>query len=1129
MSERILLTRIIAVNWYGFTQIIDLDKNTLISGAFGTGKSALLDLIQHVMLGEGWKANRAASGKARGRDLVGYCLCDTNFEKNGERHFLRPSGATVIALEFTKPSGRSQEAERETWGLRIEYSNPTAQPKKTHFCLPERLEYDSLVDGESLLEDERFRAWIRREYGADCLFARQRDYLEEMATARHLYFDSKSFRMTFARAIAFEPEDNVEKFIREFILEDNPLRVAEVRESLHAYEDVRRRLAQQEDEAHHLHKIVREHESHLAHAKQATVLEHVERMLKARQQEEVRDRHEAEINRLEQAHAENRRSLKGKQEKAESVGKLLEEADRLIHSDPNAGKLSELKKKAGRLEAELRVLTEARKSIQQFLRDRQQAWADWLRHGESLGFGELKSSFEQAGGTLAVLAEKSEGERLGLLAQLAGEFSDIWEQTRDALEPLKSERGNIENRLRQIDKDLDRLKNEQTPGDFPLFEALREQFGDQVKQLGREIEVDSEHEEWWPVLESLLGNERWLIVPADENVYAAALSRLPRSGVSEREALLNPAEVDAGVSGTTSGGLLDKLEIGDPRIRARLTALFGDVACVGNGEEAETLEEGRALAPGGYFKDAPVRRILPTEGVPLTMGKLGLERMRRFLRREQTELAAERDKLSRRIDDANEWLNGGKRKGLGNPEKPHRSSEIERIPALEEELGTVRETVKLIETPERMELLERREGLSSDRDRLIGEIEILKKDLSDFEIQSAKPKDGKKAAEEALKECELQIAESRVALSAKFESVLDDELVRDRDRWMKRFTGWNDRFEAIRKECSDAEVNSLKHENERNNARRELRDARNDDGSSKHPQYASDFDVDEDGNEPWANRLNQLETVELETNRVLAESRKQEWQKRLQEQVLNELTRRMQDAEDIIKSLRRHLSQPVGNYRYEIKQKRDLSGYGNLWQLLDTGFEGTDPLAQAVGDPGIQSAMEELMAAVNAGEDAQEKAARLLDYRNYHRYDIEMIPVGEETSTGISLSRSSRNLSGGESQAPFFISMLAAFRRVYDRGNYRSRSSSQIGLVVMDEAFSKLSSDGIEDCLALARSFGLQLVLAFPPEKLGVMINHAQTVIVCQKQTQNGRDGFPRQIQNIPIRMTVDEALEALE
>ena len=251
MSQRISLTRIIALNWYGFRQIFDVDDNVLISGAFGTGKSALLDLMQYVLLGEHWRANRAAAGNARGRDLVGYCLGDTNQTREGQRHFLRPSGVTIAALEFTRPAERSgKEAKRETWGIRVEYSSPAAAPKQTYFCIPDRLEHAALVpDGKTQLSDDAFRQWLRREYGNESLFARQRDYLEEMAAPRHLNFDIAAFQRTFPKAIAFEPEENVGKFIREFILEESPLNVTEVRASLRAYDDTRKRLEKQEDEA----------------------------------------------------------------------------------------------------------------------------------------------------------------------------------------------------------------------------------------------------------------------------------------------------------------------------------------------------------------------------------------------------------------------------------------------------------------------------------------------------------------------------------------------------------------------------------------------------------------------------------------------------------------------------------------------------------------------------------------------------------------------------------------------------------------------------------------------------------------------------------------------------------------
>jgi P-loop containing region of AAA domain len=246
MSRRISLTRVVAINWYGFRQIFDVDESVLISGAFGTGKSALLDLMQYVLLGEHWRANRAAAGNARGRDLAGYCLGDTNQTRNGQRHFIRQSGVTLVALEFTRASdGVRKTPERETWGIRLQFTNPDAAPSHTYFSIPSRLEYAEIAPDGKLLPDDVFRTWLRREYGNQSLFSRQRDYLEEMAAPRHLNFDLIAFQRTFPKAIAFELEENVEKFIREFILEENPLDVNEVRAALRAYDDTRRICEQQ--------------------------------------------------------------------------------------------------------------------------------------------------------------------------------------------------------------------------------------------------------------------------------------------------------------------------------------------------------------------------------------------------------------------------------------------------------------------------------------------------------------------------------------------------------------------------------------------------------------------------------------------------------------------------------------------------------------------------------------------------------------------------------------------------------------------------------------------------------------------------------------------------------------------
>ena len=106
LNTRVHLSRIIAYNWYGYRRIIELAGLSLITGANGSGKSALLDLLQFVLLGEQHsRFNKAAAGAGSGRTLRGYCLCDTNtVGKDGQERYLRPSGVTLPALEFCWPA-----------------------------------------------------------------------------------------------------------------------------------------------------------------------------------------------------------------------------------------------------------------------------------------------------------------------------------------------------------------------------------------------------------------------------------------------------------------------------------------------------------------------------------------------------------------------------------------------------------------------------------------------------------------------------------------------------------------------------------------------------------------------------------------------------------------------------------------------------------------------------------------------------------------------------------------------------------------------------------------------------------------------------------------------------------------
>lgn len=1127
MSQRISLTRIIAIHWYGFRQIFDVDDNVLISGAFGTGKSALLDLMQYVLLGGEKQFNRAAAGNARGRDLVGYCLGDTNQTRNGHRHFLRQGGVSLIALEFSRPPERGKEPKRETWGIRIQFSSPDAAPHHTYFCIPERVEYAALApDGKNLLSDDAFRTWLRREHGNESLFARQRDYLEEMAAPRHLNYDAEAFHRTFPKAIAFEPEENVEKFIREFILEESPLDVRDVKTALRAYEDTRRRLEKQEDEAAFLRRVAEQHQVYETSRRAEAILAYTIHALKLQQAQENRDERSEKLKRLEAENAQDQRELRDSIKAAEDLKHQLDQVRFEVDKDPNSVKIAELTGSKGSLEQRVRLLREAQQSVRKQLDDRHYRWSQWLKHGAALPLETIRDVLTVDDALLADLRSGTEAERLQAMQKLAQRFNELWNAVRDLVRPLDDQIKAAQNKLQQLAQDLENLAKGQAPGSFPLFTALHQKLGSRVEQLGRLIEVKPEAERWWPALELFLGRNRWVVVVDDAADYREALETLRRTPSGrEPESLLNPAEVRQLRTGTARNSLFSKVDVSHPIARTYVEHLLGDIICVETVEELEECEAGRAITPEGIFKQAPLRRRLkPASTVELTLGREGLERMRAAKEKEGTDTRVLHDALRQRLADVNAWLETGRKGGLADSTLPDRAAELPQLPELERELGRVNETIKLLMTPERETRQKQLERLEDLQKQALSKMAVLRDRNNRFEMTTRPDREAlARHIEEAQKFEEERLA-SRVELSRRFSGILDSELDTERQQFRADFPRWTECLEAVLNRVKSANEQAIRALAGRKAERDALANSRDEHGNLRHPEYQHDFPTDDESNERWSGRLQVLEQIELEKSRQLAADCKQAWERRLEESVLNELNRRLTEAQNTIRLLDRYLGQPVGKFRYRISQKKDIAGYGAMWQLLGSGLEITDPLLGIE----VERAKRELMDAINSSEAKDARTLQLLDYRNYHRYDLEMVPSDKPDAPPISLGRSGRNLSGGENQAPFFISMLAAFRRVYDRGDRSSTRSQQLGLVVMDEAFSKLSGDGIEDCLSLAREFQLQLVMAFPPERLGVMVPHAQTVIMCQKEVERDAEGYVKKIENIPLLTTMAEAMEAL-
>src|ERR1044071_4498719 len=844
---------------------------------------------------------------------------------------------------------------------------------------------------------------------------------------------------------------------------------------------------------------------------------------------EVVARHERDLAELRAKHAADNEAF----DKAVVEEKRLREAVGGFRLDSDESELKQKLTEQQDKRFERDGLLQAQQSVRTRLRDLRHRWTQWLKHGATLQLEGLAAPLAVEDKLLDALAAPDETAGLRAIPDLAERFNQSFQNVGKLLEPHTSEINSITNRLKQIAADLERIEERQTPGSFPLFQAIKGRLASSPtppEQLCRLIEVKPDAEDWRNAIELVLARNRFAIVVGSGEDYRAALDVLRKRPPAERgvdESLVHPREAGELSADVRKHSLAEKIELAraaNPIQRAAINFTNHLLGRVIAAERVEDLDlSDRGITRDGIYKQAPIRRRLrQMPGFEFTLGTEGLKRLRESLTREQQGLMAERTNKQALVASINDWLNSGKHGGLSDPRLPDRSGELPRLPVLEHELAALKLRIDFLSTKERTERLQKLKDLQSNLAKANQEIGGLKTSRDQFAQKQTVLQDALAEAEEKLAKAKLATTENRVAMPA---GILDGEIQERLAKLKSELKSWNERRDAASDRSSKASVEVEKARNARNNERRALLDAVDEKGRPKHPQYRHDhFDHEEESNDRWQARLRLLEEVQLAESRKHAAERRKDWERRLKDQVLNRLNENLQASERTVRQLRTYLDVQVGKHKYRISQERDPA-FAAHWSLVDSGFEPTDELLAAARTPEVQQALDELMAAVEANGAADARALSLLDYRNYHRYDIKMRPADHASGPEISFGRSGVSMSGGENQAPFFISMLAAARRVYDLGGGRSQ---HLGLVVMDEAFLKLSRDWVGDCLELARNFNLQLLMAFPIDRLGVMTPYADTVVELRKEEVRDAAGFITALDNIPIILPPGDVQESI-
>jgi uncharacterized protein YPO0396 len=1105
---RVHISRILAINWYGYRRFIDVSGLSLITGANGSGKSVLLDLIQFVMLGESLsRFNKAAAGAGSGRSLRGYCLCDTNTQGNdGQERYLRPSGVTLAGLEFVWPLAKGEETpRRETWGARIEFEGPTAKARTLWFTVPKRLDREDFLsrdldpDAVAFMSEEEFRVHVKRDLGGE-VFDRQASYLDEMGSRSHLGFDRVQMNKTLPNSMAFQPVESFEKFIREYLLEPGLPDVKAVRASVDAHRRAQERLEKMHDQHARLTRIGSKHQEYRDARRDARIHAHLHEALAHEQKlESLTDRRD-QLDVLRSQNSEQSADYEAAIRERNELESKLAKVELDAGGNSQIARLAELRRQRDEVSQELDGLKEIEKSARQFLHDRIQYWKQWLRLGKEFGLHEPDSATEW----IRQMQGADETAALDAAARMPRIYQSMVNDARDQLRPVEEKIKDLENRDSRLTRELDDLDHKGSAAPSPLLDALKSR-GQKADALGRVIEVKAEAEPWWPLLESLLGSKRGAILATD---FKAAWEQAKRIGHVD-EALVHPDELDSAPKSPKPGTVCDLFETKHELAKSYLHHLYGDMIAVDSAAQLE--RHPRAFSKDGWLKDPPHRQHLQPSK-EFTIGEEGMRRLRTAKQDELTEVKEELTRLHRSRDDWRTFLHRGDQWSLDKGEPPSGSSRLRDLPRLRKELGKVDETIRLLATPD---LEARVEELRSLKKTLLGVVERtgrLANSIEKFAQQERLLLDTITTLEDEERSALIKRHASRESLDGVKDSEIDDLITAARQQFPK----WQQRLEVAAETARIRQYEADKARADRDLERRAL--------AETHPETAEAFDPEDDDNSRYDARRTELETHELEKYTAIAEDARKEWEDRLQHQVLDVLKEKLDEAERTKRELNRAMDHDIGGWRYQLSMKADRS-HSAIWTLVDKGLNPGLELFAAGARDEIEKAKQALMAAIENSEDPRQQ--RALDYRYYHHWDIQATPTGKGEGAAISLNRNAKKQSGGENQAPFFVAMLAAFQRVYDLGPKETRKN--LGIVIMDEAFSKLSGDRIDACLELARNFGLQLIMAFPEDRLPTMIQHAETVVQCRvERSYDEKSGQITNIENWVVKVDRDKLVEAL-
>jgi len=1089
------LKRMLLIHWHHYDkEIIDFEMINFLTGKTAAGKSTIIDALQLVILGDtdGNFFNKAANQKSA-RTLKSYLYGELGDDGEAGFHYLREDRrfTSYVALEFYD----TQKKSYFVTGIVCDCFKDQNFDRKwftiNGYGLPDGMFIDPKTNIPYTIQE--LTTFFKQQYGrknSAYEFYETNKRYQDVTLAKFGSIKQK-YRLLLKKAVPFSPISDITQFITESICEvRNDISIDQMQSDIRLYKQLERDA---ESTAKRIEDLLKIKELDDAYRRECNTYNTQEYIVYRAEQDEYYAvvsalQHDAEEKtaRIEILVKEVEALVSDKAAKSSRLQTLQEEygnSDIVRREKELKGQLEQLKKDIEGIQS---AIGSAALNLNSYAKE----WLDALKTlcGSSMLDDDVRTQLSDFEFSLKkMLHVDSEtitdypiDEALNTLTELHALVSAESSRMGNTRKALSDE----QNELRTT---IDKLKNGIKPyrRNVSAFKAMLEQ--ELSKDLGTAVEVpvladllEVKDPDWQNAIEGYLDAQRfYLLVP--EAQYSAALKIYDKAKAELGYydiGLIDVGRLKIDSVSPVAGSLAEEIESDSEDALLYARYLLGKVMKC---ESVEELNKHRTAITRScmLYKNYVARKLNPARYATPFLGRNAL----------QIQLRQNEEKLKQVLVQLNDvtgilaQLNRAVRLSVMNDNE---AQSYKAAVSKGEELASLKEK----------ENAKQAEYDSLDIKymmRMLGEIKDLKNEIDGLENPLQNKREEKARLDEQIKlikderipEQETHIQRIKEIIAGSYGEVWIAETAEPRylEEVSRSKTGTSGM--SLRDRYNSAKTGTAtrrdKHRSERNSAR-----------SSYNHQYHMPYDTDREDNTEFSDELHSLQDIRLPDYMSQIQIAKEKAYNQFRDDFIAKIKSSIETVseqlDELNESLRKHQF-GTDRYRFEKKPRPEYRRYYDMIMdpiLLDTGGYNimselfNQKYQHEISELFDMLIMNEMDMTSNKRIEYEKNIRKFTDYKTYLVFDLVVInDHGEEQR----LSKTLLKKSGGETQIPFYISLLASFSQVC-RIRSKEPQNNTIRIIILDEAFSKMDGERIRESIMLLRQFKLQAIFSAPPEKI---------------------------------------------